>query len=410
MKNLPSFKMYSQQWKRGEKVREFWLTFVVVQHSMGLFYLFFTSSFFIFNKTINTAEIDIYKKIDLFGEVLEKINKEYVDEIDQSEGMDSAINGLLQSLDPYSSYMSPEIFEEMQTETSGEFGGLGIEVSMEAGVVKVITPIDDTPASKAGIKAGDYIVKINDIQVQGKSLSEAVDLMRGPVGSGIELTVRRRGAKKALTFNVVREVIEVQSVKSELLENNIGYLRLTSFNDNSSQQIKKQIKKLKKNKNLNSYILDLRNNPGGLLSQAIKISDFFLENGEIVSTKSRKKSENRKWFAKKGDILDGKTLLVLINYGSASASEIVAGALKDHKRAILVGENSYGKGSVQSIIPLKNKGAIRLTVAKYYLPSGKSISEVGVRPDIEVNEEGDNFRIKTDTDNQLNYAIKLLNG
>jgi len=365
---------------------------------------------FLFLKQINSAEIDIYKKIDLFGEVLEKINKEYVDEINQSESMDSAINGLLQSLDPYSSYMSPEIFEEMQTETSGEFGGLGIEVSMEAGVVKVITPIDDTPASKAGLKAGDYIVKINDIQVQGKSLSEAVDLMRGPVGSGIELTVRRRGTKKALTFNVVREIIEVQSVKSELLENNIGYLRLTSFNDNSSQQIKKQIKKLKKNKNLNSYILDLRNNPGGLLSQAIKISDFFLENGEIVSTKSRTKSENRKWFAKKGDILDGKTLLILINYGSASASEIVAGALKDHKRAILVGENSYGKGSVQSIIPLKNKGAIRLTVAKYYLPSGKSISEVGVRPDIEVNEEGDDFRIKTDTDNQLNYAIKLLNG
>jgi len=370
--------------------------------------IFFTQ--FLFLEKVNSAEIDIYKKIDLFGEVLEKINKEYVDEINQSESMDSAINGLLQSLDPYSSYMSPEIFEEMQTETSGEFGGLGIEVSMEAGVVKVITPIDDTPASKAGLKAGDYIVKINDIQVQGKSLSEAVDLMRGPVGSGIELTVRRRGAKKALTFNVVREIIEVQSVKSELLENNIGYLRLTSFNDNSSQQIKKQIKKLKKNKNLNSYILDLRNNPGGLLTQAIKISDFFLEDGEIVSTKSRKKSENRKWFAKKGDILDGKTLLVLINYGSASASEIVAGALKDHKRAILVGENSYGKGSVQSIIPLKNKGAIRLTVAKYYLPSGKSISEVGVRPDIEVNEEGDNFRIKTDTDNQLNYAIKLLNG
>ncbi|MDA7813833.1 S41 family peptidase [Candidatus Pelagibacter sp.] len=373
-------------------------------------YLIIFCTQFLFLEKVNSAEIDIYKKIDIFGEVLEKINKEYVDEINQSESMDSAINGLLQSLDPYSSYMSPEIFEEMQTETSGEFGGLGIEVSMEAGVVKVITPIDDTPASKAGIKAGDYIVKINDIQVQGKSLSEAVDLMRGPVGSGIELTVRRRGAKKALTFNVVREVIEVQSVKSELLENNIGYLRLTSFNDNSSQQIKKQIKKLKKNKNLNSYILDLRNNPGGLLSQAIKISDFFLENGEIVSTKSRKKSENRKWFAKKGDILDGKTLLVLINYGSASASEIVAGALKDHKRAILVGENSYGKGSVQSIIPLKNKGAIRLTVAKYYLPSGKSISQVGVRPDIEVNEEGDNFRIKTDTDNQLNYAIKLLNG
>ena len=374
-----------------------------------LYLIIFLSSFFL-SHSINSAEIDIYKKIDLFGEVLEKINKEYVDEIDQSESMDSAINGLLQSLDPYSAYMSPEIFQEMQTETSGEFGGLGIEVSMEAGVVKVITPIDDTPASKAGIKAGDYIVKINDIQVQGKSLSEAVDLMRGLVGTDIELTIRRRGVKKALTFTITREIIEVQSVKSDLLENNIGYIRLTSFNDNSSDQIKKKIKKLKENENLKAFILDLRNNPGGLLTQAIKISDFFLENGEIVSTKSRKKSENRKWFAKKGDITDGKPLLVLINYGSASASEIVAGALKDHKRAIILGENSYGKGSVQSIIPLKNKGAIRLTVAKYYLPSGKSISEVGVRPDIEVNEEGEDFRIKTDTDNQLNYAIKLLNG
>ena len=374
---------------------------------------FIISIFFLKFSTFNpivAAENDVYKKIDLFGEVLEKINKEYVDEINQSESMDSAINGLLQSLDPYSAYMSPEIFQEMQTETSGEFGGLGIEVGMEAGVVKVISPIDDTPASKAGLKAGDYIVKINNIQVQGKSLTEAVDLMRGPVGSGIELTVRRRGVKKAITFNIIREIIEIQSVKTDLLDNNIGYIRLTSFNDNSSQQIKKHITKLKKNKNLNAFILDLRNNPGGLLSQAIKISDFFLENGEIVSTKSRKKSENRKWFAKKGDITDGKTLLVLINYGSASASEIVAGALKDHKRAIIVGERSYGKGSVQSIIPLKNKGAIRLTVAKYYLPSGNSISEVGVKPDIEVNEEGDNFRIKTADDNQLNYAIKLING
>ena len=373
------------------------------------YYLLIFLSFF-YLSSANSSEVDIYKKIDLFGEVLEKINREYIDEINQSESMDSAINGLLQSLDPYSSYMSPEILEEMQTETSGEFGGLGIEVGMEAGVVKVISPIDDTPASKAGLKAGDYIVKINDTQVQGKSLSEAVDLMRGPVGSSIELTVRRRGEKKALTFNITREIIEIQSVKSELLEENIGYIRLTSFNENSSDQIEKQIEELKKNKNLNSFILDLRNNPGGLLNQAIRISDFFLENGEIVSTKSRKKSDNRKWFAKKGDITDGKTLLVLINYGSASASEIVAGALKDHKRAIVIGENSYGKGSVQSIIPLKNKGAIRLTVAKYYLPSGKSISEVGVRPDIEVNEEGDNFKIRTDTDNQLNYAIKLLNG
>ena len=365
---------------------------------------------FLFSQKVISSENEIYEKIDVFGEVLEKINKEYVDEINQSDSMDSAINGLLQSLDPYSGYMSPEIFNEMQTETSGEFGGLGIEVTMESGVVKVISPIDDTPASKAGIKAGDYIVKINDTQVQGKSLSEAVELMRGPVGSSIELTIRRRGEKKALTFNVTREIIQIKSVKAELLEKNIGYIRLTSFNENSAGQIKKEINKFEKNKNLKSYILDLRNNPGGLLSQAIKISDFFLDNGEIVSTKSRQQSENRKWFAKKGDLTKGKTILVLINYGSASASEIVAGALKDHKRAILIGENSYGKGSVQSIIPLKNKGAIRLTVAKYYLPSGKSISEVGVSPDIEIDEESDDFKIKTETDNQLNYAIKLLNG
>ncbi len=364
---------------------------------------------FIFQKSFSDNS-EIYKKIDLFGEVLEKINDEYVDEIDQSQSMDAAINGLLQSLDPYSAYMTPESFESMQTETSGEFGGLGIEVGMEAGVVKVISPIDNTPASKAGLKAGDYIVKINDTQVQGKSLTEAVELMRGPVGSSIEITVRRRGEKKALIFNITREIIEVQSVKFELLENNIGYIRLTSFNENSSSQVKEKIKKLNNNKKLKGYILDLRNNPGGLLSQAIKISDFFLDNGEIVSTKSRQPSENRKWFAKKGDLTNGKTVLVLINYGSASAAEIVAGALKDHKRAIIVGENSYGKGSVQSIIPLKNRGAIRLTIAKYYLPSGKSISEVGVTPDIEVAEGSDDFKINSETDNQLNFAIKLLNG
>ena len=364
---------------------------------------------FIFQKSFSDNS-EIYKKIDLFGEVLEKINDEYVDEIDQSKSMDAAINGLLQSLDPYSTYMTPESFESMQTETSGEFGGLGIEVGMEAGVVKVISPIDNTPASKAGLKAGDYIVKINDTQVQGKSLTEAVELMRGPVGSSIEITVRRRGEKKALIFNITREIIEVQSVKFELLENNIGYIRLTSFNENSSSQVKEKIEKLNNNKKLKGYILDLRNNPGGLLSQAIKISDFFLDNGEIVSTKIRQPSENRKWFAKKGDLTNGKTVLVLINNGSASASEIFAGALKDHKRAIIVGENSYGKGSVQSIIPLKNRGAIRLTIAKYYLPSGKSISEVGVTPDIEVVEGSDDFKINSETDNQLNFAIKLLNG
>ena len=373
------------------------------------FFIFFIILLFTFQKSFS-ENTDLYKKIDLFGEVLEKISKEYVDEVDQSKSMDSAINGLLQSLDPYSAYMTPESFEGMQTETSGEFGGLGIEVGMEAGVVKVISPIDNTPASKAGLKAGDYIVKINNTQVQGKTLMQAVDLMRGPVGSSIEITVRRRGVKKALIFDITREVIQVQSVKSELIDNNIGYIRLTSFNENSSEQIKEKINKLNKNKDLKGYILDLRNNPGGLLSQAIKISDFFLENGEIVSTRSRQASENRKWFAKKGDLTNGKTLIILINYGSASASEIVAGALKDHKRAIILGENSYGKGSVQSIIPLKNRGAIRLTIAKYYLPSGKSISEVGVTPDIEVTEGLDDFKFNSETDNQLNFAIKLFNG
>ena len=355
-------------------------------------------------------ENNIYEKIDIFSDVLDKINKEYVDEINQNEVMDAAINGVLQSLDPYSAYMSPESFESMRTETSGEFGGLGIEVSMEAGVVKVISPLDESPAYKAGVKAGDYIVKINDHQVQGKTLSEAVDLMRGPVGSDIEITVRRIGERKALVFNITRKIIKVQSVKSRKIENNIGYIRLTAFNENSSSQVKKKIRQFNKDKNIKGYILDLRNNPGGLLSQAIKISDFFLSDGEIVSTKSRKENENRKWFANAGDILNGKTLLVLINNGSASASEILAGALKDHKRAILVGETTYGKGSVQSIIPLKNNGAIRLTISKYYLPSGVSISEVGVDPDIEVSEGSEEFRIDTESDNQLDFAIKLLNG
>jgi len=355
-------------------------------------------------------ETTIYEKIDIFSDVLDKINKEYVDEINQNEVMDAAINGVLQSLDPYSAYMSPETFESMRTETSGEFGGLGIEVSMEAGVVKVISPLGESPAIKNRIKAGDYIVKINNHQVQGKTLSEAVDLMRGPVGSDIEITVRRRGERKALVFNITRKIIKIQSVKSEKIDNNIGYIRLTAFNENSSAQVKKKIREFDKDKKINGYILDLRNNPGGLLSQAIKISDFFLSDGEIVSTKSRKENENRKWFANTGDILNGKTLVVLINNGSASASEILAGALKDHKRAILIGETTYGKGSVQSIIPLKNNGAIRLTISKYYLPSGVSISEVGVDPDIEISEDSDEFRINTESDNQLDFAVKLLNG
>jgi carboxyl-terminal processing protease len=356
----------------------------------------------------NTDEL--YNKIDLFSEVLEKIQNDYVEEIDHAEAMDSAINGLLQSLDPYSSYMNQKTFEESETETSGEFGGLGIEVSMESGVVKVIAPIDNTPASRAGVKAGDYIVKIDGEQVLGKTLMEAVNLMRGPVGTSIEITVRRKGLKKAKIFKIIREIIEIKSVISKLIDNKVGYLRLRSFNQNSSDQLKEEISKIEKNKKLVGYILDLRNNPGGLLAQAIEVSNFFLDDGEIVSTKGRKNKENRKFFAKKGDKIKGKPLIVLINNGSASASEIVAGALQDQKRAVLLGETTFGKGSVQSIIPLKNQGALRLTVSKYYLPSGKSISDVGVIPDIKVEEKGDEFSINTTTDNQLNYAIKLLSG
>jgi|TARA_B110001452_G_scaffold105599_1_gene87542 carboxyl-terminal processing protease len=370
-------------------------------------------SIFFFNSIFSQAysKNELYDKIDLFGEVLEKINKDYVEDIDQAEMIDSAINGVLQSLDPYSAYMSPELFKEMQTDTSGKFGGLGIEIGMEAGVVKVISPIDDTPAAKAGIKAGDYIVKIGKEQVQGKSLMEAVKLMRGPIGTSVDLTVRRKNVKKPIKFNITRKTIEVQSVSSKVISDkkNLGYIRLKSFNENSDKQILTSIKKFEKNKKIKGYILDLRNNPGGLLTQAINITDFFLNDGEIVSTKGRNISETRKFFARRGDETKGKPLVVLINNGSASASEIFAGALKDHKRAIILGENSYGKGSVQSIIPLRNGGGMRLTISKYYLPSGKSISEVGVTPDILVEEEGDQFKINSSKDNQLNYAIKLFN-
>ena len=325
-------------------------TFIVI------FFIFLTNIKYSFAENSDK----IYKKIDLFSEVLNKIKTDYVDDVDQARVMDAAINGILQSLDPYSSYMSPEMFDNMETETKGSFGGLGIEVGMEAGVVNI--------------------------------------------------TIRRKGVKKAIVLKIVREIIQIKSVTAKIIDNNIGYLRLTSFNENSSQQLKSKINDIKNKNEINGFILDLRNNPGGLLTQAIEISDFFLEDGEIVSTRGRKKRENRKWFAKKGDQIDGKPLIVLINYGSASASEIVAGALKDHKRAILIGANSYGKGSVQAIIHLKNKGAIRLTISKYYLPSGKSISEVGVTPDFEIEEENDDFAINTKNDNQLNFAVKLFNG
>ncbi len=372
--------------------------------------LFITLLLFNMNSLFAKSSDKLFEKIDLFGEVLEKIKKEYVDDIDQADVIDSAINGVLQSLDPYSAYMSPELFKSMQTDTKGEFGGLGIEIGMEAGVVKVISPIDGTPAQKAGIKAGDYIIKINGVQVQGKSLMEAVKLMRGPVGTKIKLSVRRKGEKKTLEFEIKRKIIEVKSVEAKVLgeKKKIGYVRLKAFNENSDKQMIKMIKDFEKNEKPLGYIIDLRNNPGGLLTQAISITDFFLEKGEIVSTKGRKVIETRKFFARAGDGINGKPIIVLINNGSASASEIFAGALKDHKRAIILGEPTYGKGSVQSVIPLRNGGGMRLTISKYYLPSGKSISQVGVTPDIFVEETGEKFKINSDTDNQLNYAIKLL--
>ena len=371
-----------------------------------LFLNIFTISNYVYSKNSN----ELYEKIDLFSEVLETIKQEYVDEIDQAAVMDSAINGLLQSLDPYSAYMNPKSFDGMQTDTRGEFGGLGIEIGMESGVVKVISPIDDTPAANAGIKSGDYIVRINGQQVQGRTLTEAVELMRGPVGSEIKLTVRRKNERKALEFIIKRAIIEVKSVEAKIIgaKNKIGYLRLKSFNENSDKQLFQKISNFEKENKLTGYILDLRNNPGGLLTQAISITDYFLDDGEIVSTKGRKISETRRFFSRKGVVINGKPLIIITNNGSASAAEIVSGALKDHKRAIILGEPTYGKGSVQSIIPLKNGGGLRLTISKYYLPSGKSISDVGVLPDILVEEIGKDFKINTENDNQLKYAVDLL--
>ena len=351
----------------------------------------------------------LYEKLDLFGDILETINKEYFKQINEGEVIDGAINGMLQSLDPYSSYMSPKTFKSMNTETKGEFGGLGIEVTMESGLVKVISPIDDTPADKAGIKSGDYIIKLDNKQVKGLTLDEAVNTMRGKSGTAITLTIRRIDVDEPIIVKLVREIIKTKSVVSEV-KDNVGYLRLRSFNEKSGDELIEKIREINRNKsNITGYILDLRNNPGGLLSQAIKISDAFLESGEIVSTKGRDPKDIKVYNSKKGDEISGKPLIVLINKGSASASEIVAGALKDHKRAIIIGEKSFGKGSVQSIMPLSNGGGLRLTTAKYYLPSGETIEEIGVQPDIKIEQQKDNFKINDPTnDNQLIYALKLL--
>ena len=363
--------------------------------------------FFIQSNVHSNPSDKLYEKLDLFSDVLGTLKKEYVDDVEQSEVIDSAINGMLQSLDPYSAYMSPDSFKNMNSDTKGEFGGLGIEITMEAGLVKIITPIEGTPADKAGVEAGDYIVKIDNKQVKGMSLLDAVKLMRGKIGTQIIITVRRADVEDELIFKITRGLIKIREVSAEV-KNNVGYIRLRAFNEQSHTQLTKKLSALPNNK-LSGYILDLRNNPGGLLSQAIKITGTFLDGGEVVSTRGKDQRDIKIFNAKKGDMINKKPLIVLINKGSASASEIVSGALKDHKRAIILGEKSFGKGSVQSIIPLKNGGGLRLTTAKYYLPSGESIHEKGVEPDITVKRENkEKFKINTETDNQLEYAINLL--
>ena len=325
---------------------------------------------------------DVYKQLNLFGEVYERVRSEYVEEIKDKDLIEAAINGMLQSLDPHSSYLNSDSFEEMKVQTKGEFGGLGIEVTMENGLVKVVSPIDETPAAKAGIRSGDYISHIDEEAVMGLTLSEAVDKMRGPVNTPILITVIRKG-EEPFDVKIIRDIIKITSVKIQVHEE-VGYLRITSFTQKTYKNLIKEFSKLEKQMsgNMKGLVLDLRNNPGGLLDQAISVSDAFLDRGEIVSTRGRETNTEQRFNATKGDITKGIPIVVLINGGSASASEIVAGALQDHKRGILLGTSTFGKGSVQTIIPVSSKGAIRLTTARYYTPSGKSIQAKGIEPDI----------------------------
>jgi carboxyl-terminal processing protease len=388
---------------------------------------------------------DVYKDLALFGDIFERVRQQYVTPPDDKKLTESAINGMLTSLDPHSSYLNPEAAQDMRVQTKGEFGGLGIEVTMDNDLVKVIAPIDDTPASKAGVLAGDLISKIDGQEVRGLSLSDAVEKMRGEVGSPIELTLIRQGADKPITLKIDRAVIKVKAVRSRV-ENDVGYLRVISFTEQTSDDLKKAIKDIQEKlpgDKLKGYVLDLRLNPGGLLDQAVAVSDTFLDKGEIVSTRGRDPQDVTRFDARKGDLADGKPVIVLINGGSASASEIVAGALQDHRRATVLGTQSFGKGSVQTIIPLGENGSLRLTTALYYTPSGKSIQGKGITPDIKVeqplppelrgedvvrgeselkvhikgNEEDDAgsgsaayVPLETKDDVQLNEALKLLRG
>src|SRR5476651_1881386 len=348
------------------------------------------------------AVADTYRQLNLFGDVFERVRADYVEKPDDSKLIETAINGMLAGLDPHSSYMDAKSFRDMQVQTRGEFGGLGIEVTMEEGLIKVVAPIDETPAAKAGIMANDIITKLDDEQVQGLTLNQAVEKMRGPVNTKIKLTIVRKGQDKAIEVSITRDIIRVRSVRSHIEGEDVGYIRLTQFNEQTTEGLKTAIAeitaKVSEDK-LKCYVLDLRNNPGGLLDQAISVSDAFLQKGEIVSTRGRNAEETQRFNARPGDLTKGKPVIVLINGGSASASEIVAGALQDHRRATLVGTRSFGKGSVQTIIPLgSGNGALRLTTARYFTPSGKSIQAKGIVPDIEVLQDvPDELKSRTDT-------------
>ena len=358
-------------------------------------------------KTINadTNRQETYKQLNLFGDVFQRVQEQYVEEVTDKKLIESAISGMLQSLDPHSSYLSADSYKDMQVKTKGKFGGLGIEITMEDGVVKVVSPIDDTPAAKAGMKSGDLIIGVDGESIRGLTINEAVSKLRGPVGSKVIITVVR-DKQDPYEIEIKRDIINIKSVKHNIIKN-IGYVRLTTFSDTTTSGLEKAITEIKKNigNKFQGLILDLRNNPGGLLNQSISVADAFLNQGEIVSTQGRNDDDTSRVFAKKGDLINGQPLIVLINSGSASASEIVAGALKDHSRAIIIGTRSFGKGSVQSIIPLAGNGAMRLTTARYFTPSGISIQAKGIEPDIIV-EEGVTDLKKAKNDNRREENLR----
>ena len=391
----------------------------------------------------NAANAETYRQLNLFGDVFERVRADYVEPTEDAELIDNAINGMLHSLDPHSSYLNPKSFRDMQVQTRGEFGGLGNEVTMENGLIKVVTPIDETPAQRAGVLPNDLITHLDDTAILGLTLSEAVEMMRGPVDTAIRLTIVREGASEPLEISVTRDIITIRSVRYNR-EDDVGYIRITTFNEQTSSGLDEAVENLTKeigSKRLKGFVLDLRNNPGGLLDQAISVSDAFLDKGEIVSTRGRRSEDIQRYNARGGDLIGGKPVIILVNGGSASASEIVAGALQDHERATILGTRSFGKGSVQTIIPLGSDGAIRLTTARYYTPSGRSIQATGIDPDIIVNQKLDDDRAKLiagesalpghlvseegeettsgsvayvpadkEDDTQLQYALDLLNG